>query len=226
VQTDKGRVTVLREFGESLAKTRNAVLIDTHAQKAAVRLGVSVESVRAELKKSRAPTEPRTPRDDDFDRLVDSAEAATAATVEEIPSPPPTPRELQLLKLLLFSGDHRAVAIAHLDSNWLTSSTVKRIVQRCLKEEAVPQGAAFLSEFHDDPNAQELIGTVLADHHAIPQPEKQIVDVLTNLRNDFLAAELQRLTRELTHPDMLDERRTELLHAQKELRAQRQQPLD
>ena len=53
---------------------------------------------------------------------------------------------------------------------------------------------------------------------------KQIVDVLTHLRNDFLTAELQRLTRELTHPDMPEERRTELLHRQQELRAQRQQP--
>jgi DNA primase len=42
-RTDKGRVTVLREFGEALVKTRNAVLIDTHAQKAALRLG-SVDS--------------------------------------------------------------------------------------------------------------------------------------------------------------------------------------
>src|SRR5687767_13523226 len=47
VQTDKGRVAVLREFGEALAKTRNAVLQDTYAQKAALRLGVSSESVRA-----------------------------------------------------------------------------------------------------------------------------------------------------------------------------------
>jgi len=226
-RTDKGRVTVLREFGEALAKTRNAVLIDTHAQKAAVRLGVSVESVRAELKKSRLPAEPRNARDDDFDRLADAAEAAAASTIEEVPSAPPTPREWQLLKLLLFNGDQRAVAASHFDPTWLTNSAVKRIVQRCVRDmdAALPQGAAFLSEFEEDPAAQELIGTVLADHHAIPQPEKQIVDVLTHLRNDFINAELQRLNRELAHPDTPDQLRTELLQRQKELRAQRQQPL-
>ena len=52
-----------------------------------------------------------------------------------------------------------------------------------------------------------------------------MTDVLTHLRNDFLNAELQRLTRELTHPDVPDDRRLELLQQQKELRALRQQPL-
>jgi hypothetical protein len=119
------------------------------------------------------------------------------------------------------------MAAAHLDANWLMNSAVKRIVQRCLKnmEEALPQGAAFLSEFHDDPAAQALIGTILADHHPIPEPEKQIVDVLTHLRNDFLNAELQRLTRELTHPEAPDERRLLLLQEQQEMRAQKQKPI-
>ncbi|HEY0552501.1 MAG TPA: DNA primase [Verrucomicrobiae bacterium] len=227
-KTDKGRVTVLREFGEALAKTRNAVLIDTHAQKAALRLGVSVDAVRAEFKKTRPPAESRNARDEDFDRLAGDADSVASAATEEIPSTPPTPREMQLLKLLLFNGDHRPVAASHLDANWLMNSTVKRIVQRCLKDigEALPQGAAFLSEFHDDPAAQALIGTILADHHPIPEPEKQMADVLIHLRNDFLNAELQRLTRELTHPDVSDEHRLELLHRQKELRAERQRPLD
>jgi hypothetical protein len=159
--------------------------------------------------------------------LAEDAEAASSTASEEVSATPPTPRELQLLKLLLFNGDHRAFAAAHLDSAWLTNPAVKRIANRSLRdmEEDLVQGAAFLSEFRDDPAAQSLIGTVLADHHSIPHPEKQIVDVLTNLRNDFLAAELQRLTRELAHPEVSDERRLELLQQQKALRAKRQQPL-
>jgi DNA primase len=226
-KTDKGRVTVLREFGEALVKTRNAVLIDTHAQKAALRLGVSVDAVRAEFKKTRPPAESRNARDEDFDRLAGDADSMASAATEEILSAPPTPHEMQLLKLLLFSGDHRPMAAAHLNANWLMNSAVQRIVQRCLKavEETLPQGAAFLSEFHDDSAAQALIGTILAEHHPIPEPEKQMMDVLTHMRNDFLNAEVQRLTRELTHPDVPDERRLQLLQQQQELRAQRQKPL-
>jgi len=225
-KTDKGRVAVLREFGEALAKTRNAMLIDTHAQKAALRLGVSTDAVRAEFKKTRA-AEPRAPRDDEFDRAADEADSASAAAIEEAPSVPPTVREMQLLKLLLSASEHRAVAAARLDANWLKSSAVKRIVHRCLEdlEGALPQGAAFLSEFRDDPQAQALIGTALSEQHHIPHPEKQIVDVLTHLRNDYLTAELQRLNRELVHPDVSDERRTDLLQQQQQLRAQRQEVL-
>lgn len=227
-RSDKGRVAILREFGEALVKTRNAVLIDTHAQKAALRLGVSVDSVRAEFKKTKPPTQPRSERDEDFDRMAEEAEASAAATeLTEVPSAPPTVREMQLLKLLLAHGDHRAVAATHLDFQWLSSPAVQRIAQRCMKdiEEGLPSGAALLHEFQDDPAVQSIIGTILADHRAIPYPEKQIVEVLKNLRNDFLVAELQRLTRELAHPDMPDEQRTELLHRQQELRAQKQQLL-
>ena len=94
-RTDKGRVAVLREFGEALAKTRNAVLIDTHAQKAALRLAVSVESVRAELKKQRPP-ESREPRE-----ATEHDDIVASGVPEEIPAEPPSPRESQLLKLIV-----------------------------------------------------------------------------------------------------------------------------
>lgn len=227
-RTDKGRVTVLREFGDALAKTRNAVLIDTHAQKAALRLGVAVDAVRAEFKKTRAPAPPRTALDEDFDRLAEQAESAAAETTGvEVPTAPPSVREMQLLKLLLSGGHHRGPAAAHLDVAWLSNAVVQRVVQRCLQdiEEPMPQGAAFLGEFQDDPAAQSLIGEALADGRPIPQPEKQILDVLTHLRNDFLTARLQDLTRQLSHPDTADEQRLLLLRQQQELRAQRHQPL-
>jgi DNA primase len=223
VRTDKGRVAVLREFGEALAKTRNAVLIDTHAQKAALRLGVSVDAVRAELKKVRV-VETRAARDDDLENTALNADIVEPAEDE---SEPPTARELQLLKLLLSSGDHRGLAVTHLDPKWITNPVARRIANRCLTQIDQPpvQGAALLSSFRDDSQAHALLGTLLADEGAIPQPEKQMVDVLTHMRNDFIGNELQRLTRELTHPDTADERRVELLQRQKELRAQRQQPL-
>ena len=210
--TDKGRVTVLREFGEALAKTRNAVLIDTHAQKAALRLGVSAEAVRTEFKKTRPTAEPLAARDERFDAVS----AKTSAPVDggvEASSIPATRREMQLLKLLLADARYRTFVVAYLDTNWLTNQTVKRIVERCLKDsdEDSPRGATFLAEFQNDPTAQALIETVLADQSASPHSEKQIKDAIVRLRNDFISDELQRVTRELAHPDMPDQQRTELL---------------
>ena len=216
-RTDKGRVAVLREFGEALAKTRNAVLIDTHAQKAALRLGVAVDAVRAEFKKVRTP-EPRPAHDEQTDP------APTSESLE-VNSIPPTPREMQLLKLLLSAAEHRAVAVAHLNFAWLANPVVKRIAERCLSETEVMNGAALLAWFAEDPEARGLVASVLADSQQIPQAEKQIVDVLRHLRNDYLTAELQRLTREVTHPDLPESRRLEILQQQQALRAQRLQPL-
>src|SRR2546423_747229 len=52
--SDKGRLAILRGMSEALAKTGNNVLLDTYAQKTALRLGVSADSVRAEFRKTGA----------------------------------------------------------------------------------------------------------------------------------------------------------------------------
>jgi len=218
-RSDKGRVTVLREFGEALVKTHNAVLIDTHAQKAALRLGVSVDAVRAELKKVR-PVEPREPREE----AELPAEAEMAETIEST-SPPPSVPELELLKVLLASGEHRPFVAARLDVRWLIHPAITRVVSHCLhaSDDLPPTGAGLLAKFHDDAEAQALLGDVLADERPVTDPQKHLLDALTRLRDDFIAAELQRLTRELTHPDMSDEARVALLQQQSALRAQRRQ---
>ena len=212
--TDKGRVTVLREFGEALAKTRNSVLIDAHAQKAALRLGVSVDAVRSELKKTR-------PSKTD----AGMADSATDQETPEVTSPP-SPQETQLLKILLTGDEHVTLVSANLELQWIIHPIVKRVVARRLEVSHAPFSATgFLASFQEDPEAQQLLTTLLADDRPIPQPEKQLVDVLRHLRDNAINTELQRLTRELAHPDMPDERRLDLLHRQKELRARRQQVL-
>ncbi|MGH7970705.1 MAG: toprim domain-containing protein, partial [Limisphaerales bacterium] len=58
ISTDKGRLAVLRAMAEAVQKTGNLVIIDTYAQKTALRLGVSPDSVRREFAKSKAHIEP------------------------------------------------------------------------------------------------------------------------------------------------------------------------
>jgi hypothetical protein len=140
---------------------------------------------------------------------------------------PPSPQEAQLVKILLASNEHLPFAATHLDPQWLVHPVVKRIVEYRLNgaHETGQSSAALFAAFHEDLEAQQLFSAVLADQTPVPQPDKQLADVLRHLRDDAINNELQRLTRELAHPDMPDERRLELLRRQKELRAQRQQPL-
>ena len=212
LRTDKGRVTVLREFGESLGRTGNAVLLDTYAQKAALRLGVSSDAVRAEFRKA---------------RVMNSADSAVDEVNEALPSQPVSPTERQLLKILLTGQDHIDFVRARLDSRWLVHPIAKRIVQSLSKAEEnnAPSPAALLAELDGDVAAQALLTEILAQAHTVPEPQKQLVDVLTRLRNEFISADLLTLTRRLSHPDASESERIELLHRQKELRVLKQSPL-
>src|SRR5580704_2729905 len=62
--TDKGRLEVLQQMAGAVHKTGNAMMVDTYAQKTALRLGVSPEAVRAEFKKASRVKRPAPPTAD------------------------------------------------------------------------------------------------------------------------------------------------------------------
>src|ERR1017187_7276624 len=100
VTSDKGRLAILRLMAEAVHKTGTSVLVDTYAQKTALRLGVAAESVRTEFKKNPAPV--ATTRGDE-EESFESAEPVTETA-------PPSPIELHLLKLLFLHDELVATA--------------------------------------------------------------------------------------------------------------------
>src|SRR6202012_458750 len=95
ITSDKGRLAVLKSMAEAVHKTGNGVLMDTYAQKTALRLGVMPESVRKEFKKNPLPQR-ATP-------ITDEDEAFENAEPVEIPRP--SAHEFHLLKLLLLNEE-------------------------------------------------------------------------------------------------------------------------
>src|SRR5882724_9331537 len=82
--SDKGRLGVLRSMAEAVHKTGNVVLVDKYAQKTALRLGVSPDSVRDEFKKlSRATSKP-------YEAAPEAADDSAESTA---PLPPPSTHE-------------------------------------------------------------------------------------------------------------------------------------
>lgn len=218
--SDKGRLAVIRELGEALAKTRNAVLIDTYSQKAALRLSVAPEAVRAELKKSR-PAERRE------DAYADEAIAEEGVS-EEAPTSPPSPQEVQLLRILLTHEEHIPFAAAHLILDWVSHPVVRRLVDQRLAlhaQQAWSGSPEFFAGFAADPAAQQVLTEVLASGLSVPQPDKQLHDVILHLRNDYLRAELQRLSHQLAQPDTTEDQLADLLTRQRELLSLRREPL-
>lgn len=211
--TDRGRLAILREFGDALHKTRNAVLIDKYAQKTALRLGVSAEAVRAEFKKATKPAAERE---------------ADEPVPEEESTAPPSPHEEQLLKLLLAGDEHVEWIAAHLRPEWLSHPVIRRVITSRLDAQSTgnwPGAAAFLSGFQDDPVAQQLLSRTLADSRKIPNPGQQCADIVLSLRNQSLSREMAALTQRMSQPETGDAERAELFARQQRLRRQRSEPL-
>ena len=214
---DKGRLAILRAMAEAVHKTGNGVLIDTYAQKTALRLGVATESVRAEFKKISTPhLAPRESEDDSLEAAGPAAETA-----------PPSPLELHLLKLLLLHDELVPAAVLNLDVNWILHPHVRQIVDLRL---AAQEHATWhsLAEFLDSCESAEqrrLITEAVAEERKIPNPETQLADMLLKLRNQFLDRQIGALTQKISQPETQDAQKLEFLQEQQRLKQQKRLPL-
>jgi DNA primase len=214
---DKGRNIILRGMAEAVHKTGNSVLVDTYAQKTALRLGVSPEAVRAEFKKVPGSR---------FQVPASEAEDTTSNGEPETLNRP-SPQEFWLLKLLLLHDDLAAWTALHLDANWIAHPLTREIVLQRLamqKEETWKSLAAFLDAFETS-EARDLITETAAEDRKIPNPEQQLVDVTLKLRNQFLDRRIAALSQKTGQPEVADAEKVELLRQQQELRRQKRAPL-
>ena len=215
---DKGRLAVLQAMAASVHKTGNGVLIDTYAQKTALRLGVSAESVRAEFKKTPAPVV--------ASRADEETESFETATPAEAPVRP-APTEVHLLKLLLLHDELVPWAGLHLDANWISHPDVRQIVDLRLgaQEHETWHSLAEFLEICESQAQRSLITEAVAEDRKIPNPETQMADVALKLRNQFLDRQIAALTHKISQPEATDETRVEWLREQMKLKEQKRQPL-
>ena len=217
--TDKGRLTVLRGMAEALHKTGNSVLLDTHAQKTALRLGVAVDAVRKEFAKVKPSAAIVRHSDPDDSILAGEAEPETASR--------PSPFELHLLKLVFIHEELLPWLAEHLDVNWLAHPLVRQIVDARL---ATQEHGTWhsLAEFLDGcelPGQRGLITEAVADERPMPNAETQLADVTLKLRNQFLDRRLGELMPKLNQPEISDAQKLEFLHEQQRLKQQKRTKL-
>jgi DNA primase len=213
--TDKGRLAVLHDIVAAVRKTGNAMLIDKYAQKTALRLGVSPESVRAEFKKT--PSAKPAPAEGD-EEPFDAVEIETAR---------PSAHEFHLLKLILLHDDLVAWTASHLDANWILHPHVRQIVSQRLAaqtNETWQSLGAFLDAC--DPNEmRNLITEAVAEDRKIPNPETQLADVTLKLRNQFLDRKIAACLLRASQPEISEVGKIDLLHERNKLREQKQSKL-
>ncbi|HLX72947.1 MAG TPA: toprim domain-containing protein, partial [Verrucomicrobiae bacterium] len=214
IGTDKGRQAILQGMAEAVHKTNNSVLIDTFAQKTALRLGVSSDAVRTEFRKL-SRSKPAT---------TETAEPESA----EMPAPErPSTHEFWLLKLIFLNEDLIGWCSANVDPGWIQNLQARQIVTHRLeahrKETWVSLGG-FLDEC-ETAELRSLVTEAAIEDRPIPNPQQQLADITLRLRNQFIDRQLSASIHQANQPEISDEARVELLKQQQELRQLKRQPI-
>jgi DNA primase len=218
ITTDKGRLAVLESMAEATRKTGNSVLVDTYAQKTALRLGVKPDAARAEFRKAPAKTPVARESAEEFS-------AQQSAPEPEAPRPNAT--EFWLLKLVFNHDDLIDFLIAHLDPAWLAHAGAHELIERRLDAHSSGSWssiAALVSAISDTAQ-QRLLAEVATNDRPIPEPQRQLSDVILRIRNDFIDRQLAGLSQRANDPATAEPQRLDILRRQQDLRLRKRQPL-
>ena len=216
VTSDKGRLAVLRAMAEALNKSGNNVLMDKHAQKTALRLGVSADAVRAEFRKN-PPVRPVI----DVEESFEDSEPAATETVS------PSTQELWLLKLMLKHESALDWLLSHLNPEWIVHPVIRSVVSRRLvvHQQGGWQSLGLFLDGLESAEARGWVTEAAAEDREIPNPEQQFTDLVLRLRNQFLDRQLAALTHKLSQPEVGEDEKLEWLRQQQQLRQSKRQPL-
>ena len=215
ITTDRGRLAVVHAMSEALRKTGNNVLLDSYGQKTAQRLGVSPDAIWAEFRKAPAR------------RPAPATSEEPIETQTEPETPRPSPLEFWLLKLA-YQQDELIEWLAGLfDSNWVQHAAVKRLITLRVQRHTAGtwiSAAALLSELEDDAE-KSLLVEALAEPREVADPPRELTDVLTRLRNQFLDRAVVQLNQQIAAPATPAAEQSRLLRELQHLRALKRLPL-
>lgn len=211
--TDKGRTAVLRAMAEAVQKTREPALFDTYAQRTAARLGLSPLAAtrsfeQAVARPARRQSEEAAPETDDSWR--------------------PSDKEFWLLRFLLNHDETIDWARKHLHLDWIENERVRRILEKRLALD--PAGhpvepAAIHSLLQEDARAQSLLTEALVEDRPVPDPARQVADLVMFLRNQSIEKELAQIKRALESPGISEDETIQLLHERTSLQAAKLSPV-
>ncbi|MGZ8941125.1 MAG: toprim domain-containing protein, partial [Limisphaerales bacterium] len=214
IRSDKGQQTVLTSMAEAVQKTGDPTLVDRYAQKTAGRLGMNALSALERFKSALAKPAPRPDADPTQGEPAEPAQR-------------PNPQEFWLLKIILHHDEMIEPFRKFCRVEWIRHPDVREILDRRLELDVSGnpvQPAAFLRLLTSD-HAQSLVTEALAESRSIPNPEAQLADIATKLRNASIDEELKLISQSIVQPGISEEHLKELLREQMELKKARRRPI-
>jgi len=213
VRSERGRREVTQAMGLAVRKTQDAVLLDRCAQQTALAVGASAEAVRAEFQ--RIPKPKARPGYDPPEPML-TEQPASEPTVA-----PPTQQEQWLLRLAFQDPAFGDWAADCLDLRWVEHPQVRAILETA----AQTGDPAEVLVNSLDGHSSRLLTAALVAATEIPQPGRQLQDLVTRLRDRFLDRQLANLTRLLAQPNLPEEELLRTLEEQRDLLGQKQEVL-
>ncbi|HEY1663773.1 MAG TPA: DNA primase [Verrucomicrobiae bacterium] len=191
--SDRGRAAISRAMAEAVHKTGSAVLIDTYAQKTALRLGVSTEAVRAEFKKipSQKPAMAETDEDESF-------EIANTCELSQ-----PSPDEFEILQFLVKTDEFVEWVSDYFDAHWIKNEAVRNIIDartHAYRENSWQGLPQFLDSLSDENLKALVINAVssnykesINDHlrgRVLPKPFEDLQGLAMRMRKSHMEEEV------------------------------------
>jgi hypothetical protein len=196
-------------MGLAVRKTKDAVLLDGCAQQTALAVGASAESVRVEFQRITVP------------KPANTRPVSTSGTEPVVQTEPPSQQERWLLRLAFYDQAFSDWAADCLDLRWVKHSQVRAILER-----AAQTGASVEILVNDlDADSSRLLTGVLAEASEIPDPSRQLKDLVTRMRDQYLDLKLAALTRLMAQPNLPEEELMRALEEQRELQGQKHELL-
>ena len=217
-ESDRGRVNIVQAMREAVQKTDNPVLIDTYAQKLGYRLGVAVDAVRAEFAK----------RKQTFQRVPSAQDNQKTQISKEMPMAKPSSVEFWLLKLSLVEESRTDWLESCLDLQWVIHKGIREILQQQFVLFAENKSTSFPDLLNVLPSEsyKKLATEAVAEGRSIPNPERQLNDIVLRLRNQFIDSRLGEIQRELVSNAADESKWPELIAERDELKKLMSHPLE
>lgn len=249
--SDRGQLAILEAMAVALLKTDNEALLDRYAQKTSMALAAaggvapSPDAVRAEFRKRlRRPVtggagfqrpstggfpqrEVATGSSAFRESASGTAGSSTAAAPPRASFGPPPPNEMWLLKLTFLADEYAGWLAMHLDLQWVRHPLVRELLARRLelhRTSAWHSPAAFLGELDED-ILRSLASEAMSDSRTIPNPEQQLTDLVTRLRNAWLDERIGQTSTRSAVASLSDLERNTLLQELLQLRKAKREPL-
>lgn len=230
--SDKGRVAVVKAMSEAVHKAGSGVLHDTYAQKTALRLGVSPDTMRAEFRKAARSTPAPLP-EPPMEMLGDVAEGSFDGSFEEQEAIKAPPSEELLLRLLLEHDELVPQIEPLVQLEWLSHDLARSALE--LRFNAQRDGswhgaAAWIGQMESGPLVRLLTETLAqpvpgGDPAAILFGAMNRPGLLVMLRDKFVDLQIAAINQRLRDPALPDEDADHLTRHKLELRQMKGRPL-